>query len=135
MQRGSGTGRQRLDCRARKLRARRLERRQGDRQFCATENTNAIVEDLAVHPAASTWLRYWRDARPGDVIFVDWTSSSFADIDNVGIVTGVKGGEPLITQHTPNQRGVTRHYRQTRPPKLVDGRPKVHVWIAVLNLG
>jgi hypothetical protein len=49
----------------------------------------------------STWLRYWR----GDVIFVDWTRSSFADIDNVGIVTVMKGGEPLITQHTPNQAG------------------------------
>jgi hypothetical protein len=45
--------------------------------------------------------------RRGDVIFVDWTSASFADIDNVGIVTGMKGGEPLITQHTPNQRGVS----------------------------
>ena len=78
----------------------------------------SVAEDLAVHLNLlhSTWLRYWRDARPGDVIFVDWTSSSFAGIDHVGIVTGMKGGEPLITQHTPSQRGVTLHYWQTHPP-------------------
>jgi len=95
----------------------------------------SVAEDLAVHLNLlhSTWLRYWRDARPGDVIFVDWTSSSFAGIDHVGIVTGMKGGEPLITQHTPSQRGVTLHYWQTHPPQLVDGRPNVHVWIAVPN--
>ncbi len=93
----------------------------------------SVAEDLAVHLNLlhSTWLRYWRDARPGDVIFVDWTSSSFAHIGHVGIVTGMKGGEPLITQHTPNQRGVTLHYWQTHPPALVHGRPSVHVWIAV----
>ena len=97
----------------------------------------SVAEDLAVHLNLlhSTWLRYWRDARPGDVIFVDWTSSSFAHIDHVGIVTGMKGGEPLITQHTPSQRGVTLHYWQTHPPTLVDGRPNVHVWIAVPNRG
>ena len=35
----------------------------------------SVAEDLAVHLNLlhSTWLRYWRDARPGDVIFVDWT--------------------------------------------------------------
>jgi Putative amidase domain len=95
----------------------------------------SVAEDLAVHLNLlhSTWLRYWRDARPGDVIFVDWTSSSFAHIDHVGIVTGMKGGEPLITQHTPSQRGITLHYWQTHPPQLVDGRPNVHVWIAVPN--
>jgi hypothetical protein len=95
----------------------------------------SVAEDLAVHLNLlhSTWLRYWRDARPGDVIFADWTSSSFAGISHVGIVTGMKGGEPLITQHTPSQRGVTLHYWQTHPPKLVDGRPNVHVWIAVPN--
>jgi Putative amidase domain len=95
----------------------------------------SVAEDLAVHLNLlhSTWLRYWRDARPGDVIFVDWTSSSFAHIDHVGIVTGMKGGEPLITQHTPAQRGVTLHYWQTHPPALVNGRPNVHVWIAVPN--
>ena len=95
----------------------------------------SVAEDLAVHLNLlhSTWLRYWRDARPGDVIFVDWTSSSFAGIDHVGIVTGMKGGEPLITQHTPDQRGVTLHYWQTHPPTLVHGRPNVHVWIAAPN--
>jgi hypothetical protein len=95
----------------------------------------SVAEDLAVHLRLlhSTWLRYWRDARPGDVIFVDWTSSSFAQIDHVGIVTGMRGGGPLITQHTPDQRGVTLHYWQTHPPKLVDGRPNVHVWIAAPN--
>ena len=95
----------------------------------------SVAEDLAVHLNLlhSTWLRYWRDARPGDVIFVDWTSSSFSHIDHVGIVTGMKGGEPLITQHTPSQRGVTLHYWQTHPPALVNGRPNVHVWIAVPN--
>ena len=93
----------------------------------------SVAEDLAVHLNLlhSTWLRYWRDARPGDVIFADWTSSSFAGISHVGIVTGMKGGEPLITQHTPDQRGVTLHYWLTHPPALVNGRPNVHVWIAV----
>jgi hypothetical protein len=57
-----------------------------------------------------------------------------ADIHHVGIVTGMEGGEPLIARHTPNQRGVTLHNRQTGPPKLVDGQPNVLVWIAVPNL-
>src|SRR3984885_14101316 len=95
----------------------------------------SVAEDLAVHLNLlhSTWLRDWRDARPGDVIFADWMSSSFAGISHVGIVTGMKGGEPLITQHTPAQRGVTLHYWLTHPPTLVNGRPNVHVWIAVPN--
>ncbi len=97
----------------------------------------SVAEDLAVHLNLlhSTWLRSWRDARPGDVIFVDWTSSSFANINHVGIVAGMNDGEPLITQHTPAQRGVTLHYWQTHPPQLVHGRPNVHVWIAVPNAG
>ena len=95
----------------------------------------SVAEDLAVHLNLlhSTWLQYWRDARPGDAIFVDWTSASFAHIDHVGIVTGLKDGGPLITQHTPSQRGITLHYWQTHPPQLVDGRPNVHVWIAGPN--
>lgn len=95
----------------------------------------SVAHDLAVHLNLlhSTWLRYWRDARPGDVIFADWTSSSFSGISHVGIVTSMKGGEPLITQHTPAQRGITLHYWLTHPPKLVHGHPNVHVWIAVPN--
>jgi hypothetical protein len=91
----------------------------------------SVAHDLAVHMQllGSSWLRYWRDAAPGDLIFADWKSSSFANISHVGIITGMRDGQPLITQHTPSQRNVTLHYW------LTHGGPNVHVWITIPNGG
>lgn len=90
----------------------------------------AVAHDLAVHLNLihSYWIRYWRDARPGDVIFADWKRSSFAGISHVGIITGMRNGQPLITQHSPSQRNIPLQYW------LRHGGPDVHVWIAVPNL-
>jgi hypothetical protein len=91
----------------------------------------SVAHDLAVHLELvhSYWIRYWRDTSPGDVIFADWSGSSFAGISHVGIITGMRDGQPLITQHTPSQRNVSLHYWLTR------GGRDVHVWIAVPNEG
>jgi Putative amidase domain len=91
----------------------------------------SVAHDLAVHLELihSYWIRYWRDARPGDVIFAEWSGSSFPGISHVGIVTGMRDGQPLITQHTPSQRNISLQYWLTR------GGPDVHVWIAVPNEG
>lgn len=46
----------------------------------------------------------------------------------------MKGGEPLITQHTPNQRGVGC----TTGRRTAEARRRsteLHVWTAVPNLG
>jgi cell wall-associated NlpC family hydrolase len=91
----------------------------------------SVANDLAVHLnlIGSSWIRHWRDARPGDVIFASWKGSSFADVDHVGIVSRMYRGEPLITQHTPSQRGITLHYW------FKHEGPHVHVWIAVPQAG
>jgi cell wall-associated NlpC family hydrolase len=91
----------------------------------------SVAHDLAVHLnlIGSSWIRHWRDARPGDLIFADWKGPSFANISHVGIVTGMLNGQPLITQHTPSQRNITLHYW------FKHAGPRVHVWIAVPNGG
>ena len=91
----------------------------------------SVAHDLAVHLELihSYWIRYWRDASPGDVIFADWSGSSFAGISHVGVITEMRNGQPLITQHTPSQRNVSLNYWLTR------GGRDVHVWIAVPNMG
>lgn len=91
----------------------------------------SVAHDLAVHQGLihSYWIRYWRDASPGDLIFADWSGSSFAGISHVGIITGMRNGQPLITQHSPSQRNVSLNYW------LTHGGRDVHVWIAVPNPG
>jgi Putative amidase domain len=91
----------------------------------------SVAQDLAVHLNLihSYWIRYWRDAVPGDVIFADWAGSTFAQISHVGIITGMRKGQPLITQHSPSQRNIPLQYW------LTHGGPDVHVWIAVPNAG
>ncbi len=91
----------------------------------------SVAYDLAVHLnlIGSSWIRHWRDARPGDLIFADWKGSSFAKISHVGMVTGMLNGQPLITQHTPSQRNITLHYW------FKHEGPRVHVWIAVPHVG
>jgi hypothetical protein len=90
-----------------------------------------VAHDLAVHQEVihSYWIRYWREASPGDLIFADWSGSSFAGISHVGVITGMRNGQPLITQHSPSQRNVLLNYW------LTQGGPDVHVWIAVPNAG
>ena len=86
----------------------------------------SVAEDLAIHLLwrGSSFLRYWSDAVPGDVIFANWNGSNFSGISHVGLVTGMKNGAPLITQHSPSQKNIPLSYW------LTHGGKNVHVWIA-----
>jgi RHS repeat-associated protein len=87
----------------------------------------SVAEDLAQHLllTGSKALPYYNSGvQDGDIIFANWSSSNFYDIDHAGVVTGVSAnGQPLITQHSPSQRNVTLNYW------LTHGGPNVHVWI------
>jgi hypothetical protein len=86
----------------------------------------SVAEDLATHLwwRGSNFLRYWNDAVPGDVIFANWNGTNFSGISHVGLVTGMKNGAPLITQHSPSQKNIPLSYW------LTHGGKNVHVWIA-----
>ena len=86
----------------------------------------SVAEDLATHLwwRGSSLLRYWNNAVPGDVIFANWNGTNFNGISHVGLVTGMKNGEPLITQHSPSQKNIPLSYW------LTHGGKNVHVWIA-----
>ena len=86
----------------------------------------SVAEDLAIHLwwRGSYFLRYWNNAVPGDVIFANWNGTNFSGISHVGLVTGMKNGEPLITQHSPSQKNIPLSYW------LTHGGKNVHVWIA-----
>jgi hypothetical protein len=55
----------------------------------------SVAHDLAVHQELihSYWISYWGDASPGDLIFADWSGSSFAAISHAGIITGMRNGQ------------------------------------------
>ena len=86
----------------------------------------SVAEDLAIHEwwRGSYFLKYWNNARPGDVIFANWNGTNFSGISHVGLVTGMKNGAPLITQHSPSQKNIPLSYW------LTHGGKNVHVWIA-----
>jgi len=70
--------------------------------------------------------RSWGSTPPGRSC---WSSGVSARAWHVGIITGMRNGQSLITQHTPAQRNVTLHYW------LTHGGTDVHVWIVVPNVG
>jgi hypothetical protein len=86
----------------------------------------SVAEDLAIHLLwrGSYFLKYWNNASPGDVIFANWNGTNFSGISHVGLVTGMKNGAPLITQHSPSQKNIPLSYW------LTHGGKNVHVWIA-----
>jgi hypothetical protein len=86
----------------------------------------SVAEDLAIHLwwRGSYFLKYWNNAVPGDVIFANWNGTNFSGISHVGLVTGMKNGAPLITQHSPSQKNIPLSYW------LTHGGKNVHVWIA-----
>ena len=87
----------------------------------------SVAHDLAVHLldwGGASLPYYNHGVQDGDLIFANWSGSSFAGISHVGVVTGIQGnGEPYITQHSPSQRNVTLQYW------LTHGGSHPHVWI------
>ncbi len=47
---------------------------------------------------------YWSYSTPGDVIFANWSGSSFKGISHTGIITKMSNGWPMITQHTNDKK-------------------------------
>ena len=91
----------------------------------------SVAKDLAVHLnlIGSYWLKYWNNAKPGDIIFANWSGNKFSGISHVGIITKMSHGVPLITQHSPRQKNISLNYW------LKNGGRDVHVWIASPNAG
>ena len=91
----------------------------------------SVAKDLAVHLnlIGSYWLKYWSRAKPGDIIFANWSGSKFSGISHVGIITKMSHGVPLITQHSPSQKNISLNYW------LKHGGRHVHVWIASPKAG
>jgi Putative amidase domain len=80
----------------------------------------------------NTWLKYYSSAKPGDLIFANWSGGVFINLRNgakdtithVGVITKMSNGVPLITQHT-NDRRNEPIWRW-----LATG-PHVHVWVVI----
>jgi Putative amidase domain len=72
------------------------------------------------------WLPYWNDGEPGDLIFFDWTGTSFGGISHSAVITKNHKGHIYITQHTEN----LKNYPLSTVSKE---NPKMTVWIADLT--
>jgi hypothetical protein len=53
---------------------------------------------------SARWLPYWNDGQPGDVIFFNFTGSSFSGIGHAAMITKNSNGNLFITQHSHNLR-------------------------------
>jgi RHS repeat-associated protein len=89
----------------------------------------SVSNELAKHLwlRHSYFIRYWKNATKGDVIFINWQGNNFSGIGHVGVVTGMWHEKPLITQHTPSQKDIPLNYWLTHP---AGGGHNAHVWIA-----
>lgn len=52
--------------------------------------------DLADHEwrHGAIFLKYFSDARPGDIASVNWHGTGFYNIDHTGVITGMVNGWP-----------------------------------------
>lgn len=75
----------------------------------------------------STFLRYWDQARPGDIIFANWKGGPFSGISHTGVVIRMSNGVPVIAQHT---RDVVESLNA-----WIKANPHAKVWIAVPKRG
>jgi RHS repeat-associated protein len=99
-------------------------------------HTWTVAPDLATHFElnGSGWLVQagtkpdsagkWSRVQSGDIIFANWSGSSFSGISHAGVVTGVDNGPPYLTiaQHTPDQITNLSYW-------LNYGGASPHVWI------
>jgi hypothetical protein len=76
------------------------------------------------------------DARVGDLIFANWSGSSFSGIDHVGIITAISyyGGrvELYISQHTNNRRNepiIKWIYTDSSGNSSKTPNPNLHMWV------
>jgi RHS repeat-associated protein len=83
--------------------------------------------NLADHEAlhGTTFLKYWDYAMAGDIASVSWDSSSPHNIDHTGVITGMKNGVPIITQHTENTTESMNVWKQKNPHMTV------WIWVPV----
>lgn len=85
----------------------------------------------------SYFRKYISSAVPGDVIFANWRrkddhtpGSGFYNIDHVGVITKVNGGNIYITQHTHDRMSESL-YRQAGRRSWFAYAPHLQVWIAI----
>jgi hypothetical protein len=75
----------------------------------------------------STFLRYWNQAGPGDIIFANWKGGPFSGISHTGVVVRMSNGVPIIAQHTRDVEESLNAW--------IKANPHAKVWIAVPNRG
>jgi hypothetical protein len=74
----------------------------------------------------SYFVKYWNNAKPGDIIFAAWSASTFSKIGHTGVITKMSNGMPLISQHTNDRRN--------EPLSVwLASHKNTHIWIAVPN--
>lgn len=69
---------------------------------------NAAYQYTYVDKSSYDYLDNIRNATAGDLLYVDWDPDGKADgdIDHVMVVTSNEGGEPGISQKTPNRSDI-----------------------------
>jgi RHS repeat-associated protein len=89
----------------------------------ATSYSWAGAFNLADHENRhGAWFtRHRQQASPGDVISANLVGASWTGIDHTGVITGMKNGMPIITQHSRNV---------TEPLTVwIQRFPNTHYWI------
>lgn len=77
----------------------------------------------------SQFLSYTNQAVPGDIIWANWSGSSWNGISHAGVVTGNDGTNLYITQHS-NSRINEPLYLVSDGLSWSQDHPDLHVWIA-----
>ncbi len=81
------------------------------------------------HIEGSFFYSYAGVADPGDLIFANWTGSSFTGIDHTGVIVKNDDGNLFIDQHSNTERGIPLYKDGTRKTWST-GHSHLHVWIA-----
>ena len=97
----------------------------------------SVAYDLGEHQLiiGSRFIKYWNEARPGDIIFASWNGDIWErerpngqGIDHDGVIIRMQDGAPVIAQHTINRVDTLAFW-------LHNGGPDVHVWVFQPNAG
>ncbi len=75
------------------------------------------------------FLKYILDAKPGDIIYADWTSKRWSKISHAGVITKVTSKNVYITQHTNNR--YNEPLFATTPNSWFGKHPRLSAWIVL----
>lgn len=99
-------------------------------RYAAFSSTWSLVQQSADYQSyiGAHWLS-WKSAQSGDIIYVDWTSSHFNELNHAAVIVRAVSTNLYMDQHSPTQSYVPL-WKIGSLFTWQKADPGVHVWIA-----